>query len=131
MYTNRGKNKYTIYVWDTTINDGEGAYVLASSTHTDSYGKELISKETVGLIADHTYWIFASETGANTFMYAMGYNSYASPNYGYQSDSTSAISDVIVNEMPQSDVIYNVLGQKVDENYKGLVIKNGKKYIQR
>ena len=74
---------------------------------------------------------FASETGANTFMYAMGYNSYASPNYGYQSDSTSAISDVIVNEMPQSDVIYNVLGQKVDENYKGLVIKNGKKYIQR
>ncbi|MBD5265973.1 MAG: hypothetical protein HDS44_03285 [Bacteroides sp.] len=131
MFTNRGKNKYTIYVWDTTINDGEGAYVLASSTHTDSYGKELISKETVGLIADHTYWIFASETGANTFMYAMGYNSYASPNYGYQSDSTSAISDVIVNEMPQSDVIYNVLGQKVDENYKGLVIKNGKKYIQR
>ena len=61
----------------------------------------------------------------------MGYNNYKSPNYGYQSDSTSAISDVIVNEMPQSDVIYNVLGQKVDENYKGLVIKNGKKYIQR
>lgn len=62
----------------------------------------------------------------------MGYNNYSSPNYGYTADSeTSGIADIIINEQPQSDVIYNVLGQKVDENYKGLVIKNGKKYIQR
>ncbi|MDE5915640.1 MAG: hypothetical protein K2G71_03590, partial [Duncaniella sp.] len=61
-----------------------------------------------------------------------GYNNYSSPNYGYNGDSqTSGISDVIIDANPQSDVIYNVLGQKVDENYKGLVIKNGKKYIQR
>ncbi len=131
LYANRGKNKFTIYVWDTTANEGVGTYVLASSSQVGDDGKELVGKATVGLIEGHTYWIFGSETGANTLLYAMGYNNYKSPNYGYQSDSTSAISDVIVNEMPQSDVIYNVLGQKVDENYKGLVIKNGKKYIQR
>ena len=28
-----------------------------------------------------------------------------------------------------SEVVYNVFGQIVDENYKGIVIKNGKKYI--
>lgn len=28
-------------------------------------------------------------------------------------------------------IIYNVFGQRVDETYKGIVIKNGKKYIQR
>jgi hypothetical protein len=27
--------------------------------------------------------------------------------------------------------IYNLRGQRVDENYKGIVIKNGKKYIQK
>ena len=27
--------------------------------------------------------------------------------------------------------IYNLAGQKVNENYKGIVIKNGKKYIQK
>lgn len=27
--------------------------------------------------------------------------------------------------------IYNVLGQRVDENYKGIIIKNGKKYLVR
>ena len=131
LFSNRGSNKYTIYVWDVTINEGVGAYVLASSSHiTDT--KTLISKATVGLTEGHTYWIFGSETGANINLYAMGYNNYSAPNYGYTADSeTSGIADIIVNEQPQSDVIYNVLGQKVDENYKGLVIKNGKKYIQR
>ena len=132
LYSNRGNNKYTIYVWDVTINDGVGTYVLASSTQTGDAGKELISKATVGLTEGHTYWVFGSETGANIYLYAMGYNNYSAPNYGYTADSeTSGIADIIVNEQPQSDVIYNVLGQKVDENYKGLVIKNGKKYIQR
>lgn len=81
MYTNRGKNKYTIYVWDVTANEGVGTYVLASSTHTDSYGKELISTATVGLVADHTYWIFGSETGANIYMYEMVYTPYSSDSY--------------------------------------------------
>ena len=131
LFSNRGKNKYTIYVWDTTINEGVGTYVLASSVQTGDYGNSLVNKATVGLTEGHTYWIFGSETGANILMYGMGYNSYTSPNYGYQEDTTSGIADVIVTEQPKSDVIYNVLGQKVDENYKGLVIKNGKKYIQR
>ncbi|WP_290079087.1 hypothetical protein [uncultured Duncaniella sp.] len=131
LFSNRGSNKYTIYVWDATVNEEVGAYVLASSSHiTDT--KTLISKATVGLTEGHKYYIFGSETGANINLYAMGYNNYSAPNYGYTADSeTSGIADIIINEQPQSDVIYNVLGQKVDENYKGLVIKNGKKYIQR
>ena len=130
LFSNRGANKYTIYVWDTTINEGVGAYVLASSSHsTDS--KTLISTATVGLTEGHTYWIFGSETGANINLYAMGYNNYSAPNYGYTGSETSGIADVIIDQKPQSDVIYNIMGQKVDENYKGFVIKNGKKYIQR
>ena len=31
----------------------------------------------------------------------------------------------------ESDVLYNVNGQVVDKNYKGIVIKNGKKYYQK
>jgi len=29
------------------------------------------------------------------------------------------------------DAIYNLAGQKVGASYKGFVIKNGKKYIQK
>ncbi|MDE6693230.1 MAG: hypothetical protein K2K05_07570, partial [Muribaculaceae bacterium] len=129
IYSNRGKNKYTIYVWDTTVNEGVGTYVLASSAQTGDEGKSLINEATVGLLEGHTYWVFGSETGANILMYAMGFNSYTSPNYGYQGGE-AGIADVIV-DAAQSDAIYNIMGQKVDNNYKGLVIKNGKKYIQK
>ncbi len=36
-----------------------------------------------------------------------------------------------INAAKAADVIYNVYGQKVDENYRGIVIKNGKKFINK
>ncbi len=36
-----------------------------------------------------------------------------------------------INAAQNADVIYNVFGQKVDNNYRGIVIKNGKKLIQK
>ncbi|MDE6290782.1 MAG: hypothetical protein K2M16_04555 [Muribaculaceae bacterium] len=36
-----------------------------------------------------------------------------------------------INAAKDADVIYNVFGQKVDENYRGIVIKNGKKFINK
>lgn len=125
IFSNRGKNKYTMYVWDTTINEGVGTYVLASSAQAGDY-KNLVQKATVGLTAGHKYWVFGSETGANILMYGMGFNSFDSQYYGY-----SGIAGVAVDAVPQSNVIYNFQGQIVDENYKGFVIKNGKKYLQK
>ena len=40
---------------------------------------------------------------------------------------TGAKTETILND----GAIYNLAGQKVDANYKGIVIKNGKKMIQR
>lgn len=36
-----------------------------------------------------------------------------------------------INGVKASDAIYNVFGQKVDESYRGIVIKNGKKFINK
>lgn len=36
-----------------------------------------------------------------------------------------------VNSVKADDVIYNVYGQRVDENYRGIVIKNGKKFVNK
>ena len=45
-----------------------------------------------------------------------------------QGDVTSGVEDVVA---PMFDnKIYNLLGVEVDETYKGIVIKNGQKYIQ-
>ena len=41
---------------------------------------------------------------------------------------TADVEDVVVPQL--NNKIYNLLGVEVDENYKGIVIKNGQKYIQ-
>lgn len=44
----------------------------------------------------------------------------------------AGIENIVVNDFDNTNApIYNIMGVQVDENYKGLVIKNGKKYIQK
>ena len=42
-------------------------------------------------------------------------------------DGTFTGIPVTIIDQPQDDVIYNLQGQRVDESYKGLIIKNGQK----
>ena len=43
-------------------------------------------------------------------------------------ESITGINEVKGNKQ-QNDAIYNIAGQRVAKDYKGLVIKNGKKYL--
>lgn len=45
--------------------------------------------------------------------------------------ATDGISSVENNATAKDNVIYNISGQKVNDGYKGLVIKNGKKFINK
>ncbi len=47
------------------------------------------------------------------------------------SDSSTGISNVTVNKKPESNAIYNLAGQRVGKDYKGIVIINGKKMVQK
>lgn len=57
--------------------------------------------------------------------------------YGFNfipAGTSTAIEDVEVANPAatiKTNVIYNLAGQVVDENYKGIVIKNGKKYLMK
>lgn len=50
-------------------------------------------------------------------------------------DDNTSISTTIQKIKPKktriNHAIYNLLGYKVNQNYKGIVIENGKKYIKR
>ena len=46
-----------------------------------------------------------------------------------QGDVASGVEDVVIPTISDNKT-YNLLGVEVDENYKGIVIKNGQKYIQ-
>lgn len=47
------------------------------------------------------------------------------------SDSSTGISNVPVSKKVTSDAIYNLAGQRVGKDYKGIVIVNGKKTVQK
>lgn len=49
----------------------------------------------------------------------------------YILDSTDGINNVKAEDNAATGKIYNLAGQRVDNNYKGIVIKNGKKMIQK
>lgn len=68
---------------------------------------------------DETYYIFNKNT-------QIGFGGFEFTPGGKLTNLNSIIADENV-EAP----IYNIMGQRVDASYKGLVIKNGKKYIAR
>jgi len=45
--------------------------------------------------------------------------------------TVDAIDHVVTKVAVASDAVYNLAGQRVNKDYKGVVIKNGKKYINR
>lgn len=53
--------------------------------------------------------------------------------YGYQftPGTDTGISNINASEAANEGATFNLLGQKVASNAKGLVIKNGKKFINK
>ena len=65
-------------------------------------------------------------TGSKNFYVKIG---AGTDPYIYGTDP-AGINGIVTKNNNESNAIFNVAGQKVDKNYKGLVIKNGKKMIQ-
>ena len=55
----------------------------------------------------------------------------ANPTTGYFTSKTTGIDHVKTADQTDDGKIYDLSGRRVNESYKGIVIKNGKKYIQK
>lgn len=49
----------------------------------------------------------------------------------YTKAVSTGISGTLVAPVAKNAPIYNLAGQQVNASYKGVVIKNGKKYVQK
>lgn len=75
---------------------------------------------TFNAVADETYYIFNKNT-------QIGFGGIE-----FTPAEQSGISNIIADETLNSDApMYNVLGQRVSKEYKGIVIQNGKKFINK
>ena len=88
---------------------------------------------------DGTFTI--TNTSVNKYVqFSTQYNSFGSyaeekgllPYLYVKDDTATGITDVTVEkEFDENAPIYNISGQRVDKNAKGILIQNGKKFIRR
>lgn len=119
------------------LSNGKAFYVLDGETAENSVTKTLIdsSGNTISLDADQKvtqklYGTVNFEVVANKEYYVFCAGSKLGF-YGYQftPDSATGISSITSSSV-KSVATYNLAGQQVSDSYKGIVIKNGKKYVK-
>ena len=93
--------------------EGDAAYVIGAGNQPVWAGLTFKAE------ANETYYVFAKST-------QIGFAGFV-----FTPSEASGISDVTVSGNSQKAVRYNISGQKVDASYKGLVIENGKKFVQK
>lgn len=73
---------------------------------------------TIDVAAGGTYYVLAAGTKLGFY------------GFKFKEGVTNGITSVNANSASKSSEIYNLAGQKVSGSYKGIVIKNGKKYVK-
>lgn len=145
-----GETGYTEYFgvrcdnWDNTTGSNTGClsdYNWGTFT-TDMH--ESLVKMTVDYTSNGVFTMKAAITTkvGKTYNYSYTKNISANPSsitlffvsegsYIDGSSIPTAVSSVVPNDSRSTDVtIYNIAGQKVTADYKGVIIKNGKKYVR-
>lgn len=88
--------------------------------------------------ADGTFKI--THTGVNKYVqYSVKYNSFGSyadesglmPYLYALDDGTTGISNVTVGKFDENAPVYNLAGQRVSKDTKGILIQNGKKFVNK
>ena len=116
---------------DFTIPDVEGAKSIAFDM--------AVIKEANNYTITNVKWYLKNENNANNQTYENLINATGTENfyvkigagtsiYQYGTDP-SGIINVKEDAVKNNGAIYNLAGQRVSKDYKGIVVKNGKKYI--
>lgn len=101
----------------------EGSEVVWNNVHPDYAQEPNTRTYTIGAEAgSKSFKIVRSTSGTNVFITKLEIT---------RGGSTGIESVKKAGVKAKSNVIYNLSGQRVDADYKGIVIKNGKKFVQK
>lgn len=122
-----------------SIKDNDGRYYIQQGTYNSFNTAESPSAWTVEAQGDGTYKIemngyyiqFGQGTNISFCLYTTAQENTVMPML-YELDNTpSNINGITVDDADANAPVYNLAGQKVSESYKGVVIKAGKKFVQK
>lgn len=113
---------------ETLIADGGSQKYQYIST-ADNYLKYLNSSSTSKFPGLRAYFYFPNWNAAENNKNQSTANSTNSKVHILVDGNITGISSIDISSEPANVRIYNLAGQQVDSSYKGIVIKNGRKYI--
>lgn len=124
-YRNKDTNANgTLYMlFDNGAVIDEGSEIVWNNIHPDYAQEPNTRTYTVDAEAgSKSFKIVRSTTGTNVFITKIEIT---------RGGATGIKAVETVTMRPANNYIYNLRGQRVDENYKGIVIKNGRKYLNK
>lgn len=131
-----GRKKYTEdadgKLTTTLISDNGSQKYQYISTAAGNYLKYLPSGSTLQFNGMRAYFYFPNWNAANNnAAQAANNNTNAKIHVAVMAASTTGISNISAEEASKPAEVYNLSGQCVDASYKGIVVRNGRKYLRK
>ena len=115
---------------DNVTTNGDEQSLTATVTNTDIIS---ITDNEIGLTDGKTYilrgYFQVKDTDGHHYFAPNKDNGESFAIQFTYKETPTGINGISTDEADENEAIYNIAGQKVGKNYKGLVIKNGKKQI--
>lgn len=127
-----GRKKYIDGSTSTSISDGGSQKYQYISTAAGNYLKYLPSGSTLQFNGMRAYFYFPNWNAENNNKaQAANNNTNAKIHVAVMAASTTGISNISAEEASKQAEVYNLSGQRVDASYKGIVVRNGRKYLRK
>lgn len=131
-----GRKKYTDgtdgKLTTTLISDNGSQKYQYISTTAGNYLKYLPSGSTLQFNGMRAYFYFPNWNAANNNAAQPASNgTNAKIHVAVMAASTTGISNISAEEASKQAEVYNLSGQRVDASYKGIVVRNGRKYLRK
>lgn len=133
-----GRKKYTEdadgKLTTTLISDNGSQKYQYISTVAGNYLKYLPSGSTLQFNGMRAYFYFPNwnaENNNKAQTASKNNNTNAKIHVAVMAVSTTGISNISAEEASKQAEAYNLSGQRVDASYKGIVVRNGRKYLRK
>lgn len=127
-----GRKKYIDGSATTLISDNGSQKYQYISTAAGNYLKYLPKNSTLQFNGMRAYFYFPNWNAANNnAAQAENNNTNAKIHVAVMAASTTGISNISAAEASKQAEVYNLSGQRVDASYKGIVVRNGRKYLRK
>lgn len=131
-----GRKKYTDgtdgKLTTTLISDNGSQKYQYISKATGNYLKYLPATSTLQFNGMRAYFYFPNWSAKNNDAAASQNNdTNAKIHVAVMAASTTGISNISAEEASKQAEVYNLSGQRVDASYKGIVVRNGRKYLRK